>query len=181
MDHTHYARWLSVFLQTFNDLEAFHPDIYAEFMNGRFVVQKRKKKFSCIGVDHAHEQKNKVVKGDGGVTGILDQPNALMKWMIAGQEMSLMVTEFESLLHDENENNSSMHHEDTAAFEKRFRNDVKAFADVLESEGNPFEEEEDILTTLISKTIIDEESVTSVKIAREAGATQYQDCKQERL
>ena len=48
MDHTHYARWLSVFLQTFNDLEAFHPDVYAEFMNGRFVVQKSKKKFESL-------------------------------------------------------------------------------------------------------------------------------------
>ena len=108
-------------------------------MNGRFVVQKSKKKFSCIGVDHAHEQNNKVVKGDGGVTGILDQPNALMKWMIAGAEMSLMVTEYEPLLPDKND--SSKHHKDTAAFEKRLRKDVKAFADVLDCEGNPFKDE----------------------------------------
>ena len=74
-------------------------------MNGRFVVQKSKKKFIRIGFEHAHEQNIKVVKGDGGVTGILDQPNALMKWMIAGPEISLIVTEFESLLHNENENN----------------------------------------------------------------------------
>ena len=66
-------------------------------MNGRFV-QKSKNKFQCIGVDHAHEQNSKVVKGDGGITGILDQLNALMKWMIAGPEMSVMVTESESLL-----------------------------------------------------------------------------------
>ena len=65
MDHTYYARWLSVFLQTLYDLEAFYPDVFAEFMNGRFVIQKSKKKFSCIGVDHAHEQNNKVVKGEG--------------------------------------------------------------------------------------------------------------------
>eukprot|EP00794_Sanderia_malayensis_P004062 gene4062-4614_t len=181
MDHTHYAKWLPVFIQTLNELEVLHPEIYTEFMDGKFVVQKSKKKFSCIGVDHAHEQNNKVVKGDGGVIRILDQPNALMKWMMAGPEMSLMVDECESLLRNKDKDDSSKRHEDTLAFEKKFKKDVKAFADILEGEGNPFEEEEDILITLMSKKVMDEESARSVKIARDAGATQYREFKVERL
>ena len=35
---------------------------------GIFVVRKTEKPFSSIGIDHAHEQNNKCVKGDGGLT-----------------------------------------------------------------------------------------------------------------
>eukprot|EP00794_Sanderia_malayensis_P021193 gene21193-23274_t len=100
---------------------------------------------------------------------------------MAGPEMSLMVDEYESLLRNKDEDDSSKHHEDTLAFEKKFKKDVKAFADILEGEGNPFEEEEDILITLMSKTVMDIESARSVKIARDAGATQYREFKVERL
>ena len=56
LDHPHYARWFS---------EA-NPEIETAFENGLFVINKTRKKFSSIGIDHAHEQNNKCVKGDGG-------------------------------------------------------------------------------------------------------------------
>ena len=51
----------------------------------------------------------------------------------------------------------------------------------MENEENPFEEEEDVLITLMSKPVKDEESAKSVKIAREAGVTHYQDFKEGRF
>ncbi len=98
---------------------------------------------------------------------------------VAGPEMSLEVTEYQSLLYDGSKDDSSKHHGDTAAFEKRSRKQVKAFADVLECKGNPFEE--DALVTLISKTEMDEEAIKPVKIVREADVTQYQDFKEGRF
>ena len=43
-----------------------NPEIEIAFENGLLVIDKTRKKFSSIGVDHAHEQNNKCVKGDGG-------------------------------------------------------------------------------------------------------------------
>ena len=40
MDHTNYARWLPVHVRDMVVLDEKHPQIYAEFMNGNFVVQK---------------------------------------------------------------------------------------------------------------------------------------------
>ena len=51
-------------------------------MEGRFVVNKTGKPFSCIAEDQAHEQNNKRIKGDGGTVGILDSEEALLKCAI---------------------------------------------------------------------------------------------------
>ena len=45
-------------------LEEINTDIITVFKNGIAVVYKTRK-FST-GIDHAHEQNNKCVKGDGG-------------------------------------------------------------------------------------------------------------------
>ena len=67
-NHTHYARWLSVHLCDMEELEKTNSDVLNHFKQGHFVVTKSKRAFSSIGIDHAHEQNNKCVKGDGGKT-----------------------------------------------------------------------------------------------------------------
>ena len=47
-------------------LQKTHLDIATHFYKSKFVVSKTKRVFSSIGIDHAHEQNNKCVKGDGG-------------------------------------------------------------------------------------------------------------------
>ena len=63
-----------------------HPNIHNEFSCGNFVVKKTNHIFSALGIDHAHEQANAMAKGDGGVIGLIEDPSALRRWMIAGPE-----------------------------------------------------------------------------------------------
>ena len=79
LDHTNYARCLPVFIQSLNRLHQQHPEVYNEFMRGRFTVQKTSRYFSRISDDQAHEQNNKIVKGNGGAIGIFDSPISLAK------------------------------------------------------------------------------------------------------
>ena len=65
LDHVHYSRWLSVFLHDLERLENTNENIFQNFMEGRFVVNKSGKPFSCTAEDQAHEQNNKCIKGDG--------------------------------------------------------------------------------------------------------------------
>ena len=65
-------------------LQEQHPDTAIQFSQGGFVVQKTKPPFSSIAIDQAHEQNNKVVKGDGGAVGLLQNPKALLRWMVGG-------------------------------------------------------------------------------------------------
>ena len=70
MNHTHYARWMSVHLRDMIILEKKHPDVAKEFRKGKFTVSKSQRRFSQIAIDQAHEQNNAVMKGDGGLIGL---------------------------------------------------------------------------------------------------------------
>ena len=95
MDHTHYARWIPVHLKDMAELPTLHPEVAQAFMEGRFTVQKTKHVFSSMAMDHAHEQMNASIKGDGGAVGITENPSALMRWMVAGPEIARCIQEFE--------------------------------------------------------------------------------------
>ena len=58
-------------------------------------MHKTKRPFSSIAIDQAYEQNNKVVKGDGGAVGFLQNPKALLRWMVAGPELARVIGEFE--------------------------------------------------------------------------------------
>lgn len=96
LDHVHYARLLPVLINDLKLLPLKHPSIYKEFLEGKFVFQKTKRAFSCLAEDQAHEQNNKIVKIDGGAIGILQDPAALLKWMVAGPEITRMLQSFEN-------------------------------------------------------------------------------------
>ena len=65
MDHTNYARWLAVHYRDMQVLPSKQPDVYKHFSDGAFVVHKTNRAFSSIALDHAHEQVNALVKGQG--------------------------------------------------------------------------------------------------------------------
>ena len=65
-------------------LEECHSDVAAEFKKGNFVVKKTQHAFSEISLDHAHEQNNKLVKGDGGAIGLNKIPHSYSDgWCLA--------------------------------------------------------------------------------------------------
>ena len=76
------------------ELSTKHPQIAKEFNEGNFTVQKTNRVFSAIAIDHAHEQNNALIKGDGGAVGLTDNPPALRRWMIAGPEVARVIEEF---------------------------------------------------------------------------------------
>ena len=92
LDHMHYARWLSVHLRDMLALPDRHPQIAEEFRNGKFVIHKTQKPFSAIALNHAHEQNNKIVKGDGGSVGLTENSSELLRRMVSGPEISRMVS-----------------------------------------------------------------------------------------
>ena len=96
LDHVNYARWLSVHIRDMATLQKSHPSVYQKFISGAFAVHKSTNAFSAIALDHAHEQENASIKGEGGAVGLTENPSALQRWMIGGPETARMVTEYES-------------------------------------------------------------------------------------
>ena len=93
--------------------------------------------FSNIGVDQAHKQNNKLLKIDGGAIGILDNPNALLRWAVAGPIVAQIFKDGAAI----NER-IHIHHEDTRSFEQKFCTDLDSLYSAFLDFGNPFKEEE---------------------------------------
>ena len=127
--------------------------------------------------DQAHEQNNKDVKTDGGAVGILDNESSLMKWMIGGPEIARLVKNFNNEQHGA----VNKHHEDTGAHENKFRKDVKNFKECVAEVGNPFSEDDDSLVQIMSRTVMNNSSLESVKNAKKIGEDQYEDYVKKRL
>ena len=146
-----------------------HPDVHTQFCSGSFVVHKTKKYFSSIALDHAHEQVNARVKGEGGAVGLTENPAALRRWMVAGPELSQMVEEFEDNISSAEDND---HNEQKHGFQSAFAKDVKSLISSLEEMGNPFTEEGLELVAIHTKDVMDAAVVNSVKMVSKIGEEQ---------
>ena len=171
LDHYNYVRWLSVFICDLKQLPVQNKDLLEMFKEGFFTVKKTNHAFSNISPDQAYEQNNKHVKSDGGVIGILDNPVALLKWVVAGSAITRILN---SMNHVDTEDKESPHHEDTVIFEEQFRQDAEKFYITLKEVENPFEEQEKGLLNLETRNILP-------KKAYDVGNQQYQEYFMERL
>ena len=99
-------------------------------------MQKTKRPFSSIAIDQAHEQNNKVVKGDGEAVGLLQNPKALLRWMVGGPELARVIGEFEDNCLDGGAGKTTRtnlkHHKHTASAQVKFATEVGALIQVLE-------------------------------------------------
>ena len=60
-------------------LEQRHPSTCQELNSGEFAVNANFVAVTFIGLDQAQEHVNKVYKGDGAITGITTDPQAILK------------------------------------------------------------------------------------------------------
>ena len=127
LDYTHYSRWVPVHLCDMVSLKECHPNVYEEFMKGKFTVKKSKHAFSAIAIDHACEQNNASVKGDGGAVGLTEDPFALRHWMVSGPEMARLIGEFEGSIMEKRDRDCR-HHEQKRYTQVAFARDMKALS-----------------------------------------------------
>ena len=164
LDHIHYFRWLSVFL---NDLDSLpqKKEVF-EALCKNFTIKRSTKKFSSR--YKAHEQNNKIVKTDGRAIGIFDNEQALLDWTISGPYIADMLSDFGGTANKK----SSKHHEDSVAFEKKFRLHRQLLIGSFLQFGNPFMVPLNGLQNIVSKEILAEENANSVSNALKVGEAQ---------
>ena len=166
LNHTNYARWLPVHIRDMESLDKEIPLLAAQFRKGHFVVQKSYRPFFSTPIDQAHEQNNKIVKGDGGAIGLTESSSQLLRWMVAGPEISRIIDEFKL----SEEFMKKRHGEGPNAFQ----NQVKSLCSVLEEMINPFLEQNEDLLLLRTRDITDSSVVETAKKIEEIGKVQYQ-------
>ena len=129
--------------------------------------------FSSIAIDQGHEQNNATMKIDGGIVGLTQDPDSLLRWALAGSETIRIISEFEySIIGKEDTSGNTKHHEQTQAHKKRFVHQVKSLVQVIKSQGNPFEDTRNLIR-LHTREIMDETSVECIITIQEPGQKQY--------
>lgn len=96
LDQTNYARWLPIYFRDLSILFHVHPEIKSEFCKGNFVIHKADRILSGMSIDHGHEQNSTLLKGSRDVVGLTKNPCEYRRWMVAGLELSRMLTGFEN-------------------------------------------------------------------------------------
>ena len=59
-------KYIYLYIRDILQIKTKHPEIYHQFQKGHFVVHKSLHVFSTMSIDHAHEQVNEHIQGDGG-------------------------------------------------------------------------------------------------------------------
>ena len=164
-----------------------HPDVPVEFQSGNFVVHKTSNKFSAIAIDKCHEQNNaktKQSKGSGGAVGLIGNPGALRRWMVAGPEIARIITESEeqaATLQSSSKNTGDLHHDQHSGVQEAFQKEVKTLVSVLEDMGNPFLEGSQDLLVIDTRDVMDTAVAETVRKFETLGEGQYKAFVDERL
>ena len=171
LDHTHYSRWLLVHIRDMVTLRARIPDVVEQFSQGKFVVRKTRRPFSALSVDHAHKQNNAIVKGTAGVTDLMQNPKAMLRWMVAGPEIARAITEFDTncTMSSKRGSQQGRHHEHTLSTQTSFARDMNALVETIDSYRNPFEEETSDLLVLDTRDIVDSKISQSIHDMEKVG------------
>ena len=129
-----------------------HLQLAHAFQRGEFVVHKSSCDFSAIAIGQATEQANAVIKADGGAIGVTEDPSALIRWMVAGPEVSQLVAQYEIASETKETVVHTNHHEQTPKG-NRFSLRVDKLFQVFTDMGNPFKEESRELLSLDTNDI----------------------------
>ena len=152
----------------FAGLESKQPEIANEFKAGKFTFQKSQRFFSAIAIDHAHEENNTYVRGDGGALGLTENPGALRRWMLAGPEITRLIED-------------QLTTEDTNETRPHFVEQMTALVSCLKETGSPFLEESSNILYLYTKDIADLAMQKTVDDIKRIGQEQFDTFVEERL
>ena len=161
------------------ELAEKHPDVYAEFMKGNFVMQKSARKFGLTAKDQAHEQSNKSLQAHGGAVELCENPESLTLFILTEPDCARRVEESEAVL--DPPSSSTSHQEEGHSLLVKFRKNVPSFDEVVEKLGNPFLAISQESVGLDTQNVTEQAVVTSLSQIREAGQVLHATYVMERL
>ena len=80
------------------NLENTAPEVYAEFMDGNFVVKRSKRRFNQVPADQVTEWINKTCKMQNGIIGITRNDQARDRFCVTWSERSQISEDTRHLL-----------------------------------------------------------------------------------
>jgi hypothetical protein len=160
-----------------------HPDVYAEFESGKFVVQRGDHKFSMMALDQSQEHSIKFLKEASGPRGLYGRPDEKEVLEVSRGEVLRIVQEYEKMTLKTNKPTLSEHREGSQADQTTFRHHLQAMIGCVEAGTivSPFKETTPELVTLDTREIMDPAVQLSLRSAIEKGKEMFQTFVKERL
>lgn len=105
-----YGQNMSEYVARMYQLQTTDPEAWLQFLSKDFTVNTSNKiPFTRLGIDHAQEQVNKNLKGQGAISGITQYPATLLKFCMCAPELSRIVEETEAMVGMPNQNSTEHH------------------------------------------------------------------------
>lgn len=177
-DRLNYARLVPLYIAQMQKLEVEDPDVYHEFTQGNFCVNKNEIPFCAIGPDHAIEHVNKMMKIRGGLKGLTQQPAAMTRWFLIAPELSRIAVQAEVMVGVQRQM-PKHHHDLTDAVIKRYNENIVKLKEVLEA-NDPFQEGGDLIN-IITKAVMPTEVKEDISNRDQIGQERFDSFVKERI
>ena len=180
-DRIKYMRMMPFYIRSQYALQYSDPETWHALEAGDFCVTKSDIPFVSLGVDHAGEQENKVLKSDGGLIGIANNANARERYCITAPIISRMVTELNEHMSSAS-NPQKTHHQLIPSERKKQAERVEKIKSAIKSHTNPFGMIQDpSLSNLVTNKVVAPEFIEGILNVDKQGKTLHQDFINERL
>lgn len=180
LDKQKYARLVPLYLADMSALETTDPDIYEEFINGNFSVHKNIIPFCAVGVDHALEHINRVMKVTGGLVGITQNASARERFFLTAPELSRLAEEAHHMAGSSTSTRTEHHDLSNAVWSREERNILK-LKNVICASMNPMTYDGGDLPNIITKVVMPSEVQHDLCLHDEIGQEKYVAFVQERI
>lgn len=154
-DMLNYARMIPVCLAEMGKLKETDPEIYEEFQQGNWVVNKNSSvSFCAVGADNALEHVNRSMKVSGGLIGITLNSNARTKYLLLAPELARLAEQAKEMAGTSSR--KGKHHDAITSVRTRQEKNIEQLVDCINRFTNPFSEESEDLFNLVTKVVMPE-------------------------
>ena len=135
--------------------------------------------FCAIGPDHAIEHVNKIMKIQGGLKGLTQQPAAMTRWFLIASELSRLSNEAETFAGIVS-TKQTRHHDASPSALQRYEQNVNKLRDIL-MVNDPFTVADDVLMSIITKAVMPDTVKNAIIQRNSIGQEMFDKFVQERL
>ena len=143
-----------LYLAEMKTLPETDPDIYREFKDGNWVVNKNPNvPFSGRGVDYGLEHINRSMKVSGGLVGITQNPSARAKFFLISPELARLARQAKDMAGVTVKVQDRHHNHNTKVLNREEKNILK-LKSTISNYTSPFTQTGDELFNLLTKVVV---------------------------
>lgn len=163
-----YARMITLYLSEMENLESEDPEIWKQFMEGNWVVNRSLVPFCALGADEALEHQNRKLKVRGGLVGITLNENARNRFFLANSELTRIASETDRMMGC-HKTEQSKHHEVSVIVQQRQDKNVLQLKEAFENTTNPFHCKTEELIHILTQRVFPQEIKVSLDSVAKVG------------